>query len=77
VQVRATFYGQDDEPGPTEIRMPGYTLVDLVGGVSLGRALDLNMTVRNLLDRTYPVSPDARAVAAPGVNGVLTLTARF
>ncbi len=77
VQVRGTFFAKDEDPGPTEIRMPGYTLVDVAGGVSLGRSLDLNVMVRNLLDRTYPVSPDARAVPAPGVNGVMTLTARF
>jgi len=77
VQVRGGFYAKDDKPGPTEIRMPGYTLLDLIGGVSLTKAFDLNVTLRNLLDRTYPVSPDSRAVAAPGLHGVLTLTARF
>jgi len=77
VQVRGAFHGKDDRPGPTEIRMPGYTLLDVVGGVSLGKALDVNASFRNLLDRTYPVSPDARAVPAPGVHGVLTVTARF
>jgi outer membrane receptor protein involved in Fe transport len=77
VQVRGAFYGRDDRPGPTEIRMPGYTLVDLVGGATLGKALDVNVAVRNLLDRTYPVSPDARAVPAPGLNAVLTVVAKF
>ena len=77
VQARSSFYGKDDRPGPTEIRMPGYTLLDVIGGVSLAKALDVNLTLRNLLDRTYPVSPDARAVPAPGMHGVLTVTARF
>ena len=77
MQVRGAFYGNDDKPGPTEIRMPGYTLVDAIAGITLTKALDAHLTVRNLLDRTYPITPDARAVSAPGIYGVLTVTARF
>jgi outer membrane receptor protein involved in Fe transport len=77
VQSRCAFYMEDDRPGPTEVRMPGYTLVDLVGGVSISKYLDVNLTLRNMLDRTYPVTPDSRAVPAPGRSGVLTMTARF
>lgn len=76
-QVRAAFFGLDERPGPTEVRMPGYTLLDVLGGVTLTKWLDVNLSVRNLLDRTYPVSPDSRAVAAPGTNALLTITARF
>jgi outer membrane receptor protein involved in Fe transport len=77
LQVRGTFYAKDDRPGPTEIRMPGHTLLDVLGGLTLNRALDVNITVRNLLDQRYPVSPDVRAVPAPGIHGVVTVTARF
>ncbi|MEW5981195.1 MAG: TonB-dependent receptor [Acidobacteriota bacterium] len=76
-QVRGAFYAKDVRPGPTEIRMPGYTLIDAAGGVTVTRWFDVNLTVRNLLDRAYPVSPDSRAVQAPGVSAVLTATARF
>lgn len=76
-QIRGAVFGKDDRPGPTEIRMPGYTLVDAIAGMSLNAHVDVNLTVRNLLDQTYPVSPDARAVPAPGAGAVLTVTARF
>ncbi len=76
-QVRAAFFGVDDRPGPTEIRMPGYTLVDVTGGFALAKRVDVNVMLRNLLNQTFPVSPDARAVPAPGINAVLTVTARF
>lgn len=75
--VRGAFYGRDDRPGPTEVAVPGYTVLDVIGSVTLAKALDVNLTVRNLLDRTYPVSPDARAVWAPGLHGILTVIARF
>jgi outer membrane receptor protein involved in Fe transport len=77
VHVRGAFYGVDDRPGPTEVRVPGYTLVDVVVGATLAKWIDLNLSVRNLLDQNYPVSPDARAVPAPGISAVLTATARF
>ena len=76
-QVRGAFYAVDNDPGPTEVRMPGYSIVDVIGGVSLGKQVDLNVTVRNVLDATYPSSPDARAMPAPGVSAVLTVIARF
>lgn len=76
-QLRGAFYSADDRPGPTEIRMPGYTLLDAMGGMTVTKWLDVNLTVRNLLDRTYPVSPDSRAVPAPGTTAVVTATARF
>ena len=76
-QIRAAFFGVDSRPGPTEIRMPGYSLVDVIGGVAVTKRVDVHVTVRNVLDQTFPVSPDARAVPAPGVNAAVTVTARF
>ena len=76
-QVRAVFYDEDNRPGPTEVRMPAYTSLDAIFGAMLAKRLDINLTLRNLLNETYPVSPDARAVPAPGFNGVVTVVAKF
>jgi outer membrane receptor protein involved in Fe transport len=76
-QVRVAVYGEDDRPGPTEIVMPGYTLVDVSGGVPLTPNLDLRGLVRNLLDETYYASPDSRFVFAPGIAASLTAVVRF
>jgi outer membrane receptor protein involved in Fe transport len=77
VQVRGSFFAVDDRPGPTEVRMPGYTAVDVIAGATLAKWVDLNLNVRNLLDQTYPSSPDSRAVPAPGISAVLTANLRF
>ena len=77
VQVRGSFFAVDDRPGPTEVRMPGYTAVDAIAGATLARWIDLNLSIRNLLDQTYPASPDSRAVPAPGISAVLTANLRF
>jgi outer membrane receptor protein involved in Fe transport len=76
-QVRVAAYGEDDRPGPTELEMPGYRLVDVSGGVPLSRNLDLRGLIRNILDETYYASPDTRFVLAPGLSASLTLVARF
>jgi hemoglobin/transferrin/lactoferrin receptor protein len=76
-QVRVARFARDDRPGPTEVVAPGYTLVDLSGGVPLTSHLDLRGLVRNLFDQTYYASPDTRFVFAPGVNASVTVVARF
>ena len=76
-QVRVAAFADDDRPGPGEIAMPGYTVVDVSGGMPLSRNLDLRAIVRNLLDATYYASPDARFVFAPGISASLTAVVRF
>lgn len=73
VQVRAALYAADDEPGPTEVATPGYGLLDFSAGFSLSDSVELRFLGRNLLDVTYPASPDRRAVPAPGISGLLSL----
>jgi outer membrane receptor protein involved in Fe transport len=77
VQARAAFYAEDDEPGPTEIAMPGWTVFDVSAGYQFDERLELRFLVRNLFDASYPVSPDARAVLAPGISGMVSLLVRL
>ena len=76
-QVRVAAYADDDRPGPTEIGTPGYTVVDVSGGVPIGSQLDLRALVRNLFDAAYYASPDSRFVLAPGISASLTAVVRF
>jgi len=75
--VRGAFYGALDEPGPTEQARPGYSLLDAGIGVRAGSRLEVDLVGRNLLDKAYLVTPDARATLAPGLTGILTATLRF
>jgi outer membrane receptor protein involved in Fe transport len=75
--VRTAVYGRLDEPGPTERERPGFGLLDAGLGVHLGRRLEIDLTGRNLLDKAYLVTPDARATLAPGRTGIVTATLRF
>lgn len=76
-QARAAWFADDDRPGPTERVVPGYTLVDLSGGATLGRHLELRALIRNLLDEEYYASQDVRAVFAPGRAASITAVVRF
>jgi outer membrane receptor protein involved in Fe transport len=75
--VRVAGYLSLDEPGPTEQARPGYTLLDAAVGARLGSRIELSLLGRNLLDETYRVSPDSRAVLAPGISGVLSASLGF
>lgn len=77
VQARAAFYGEDDEPGPTEIEAPGYGLLDVSAGYKFDDRFEVRFLGRNLFDASYPVSPDARAVLAPGISGLVSLLVRL
>jgi outer membrane receptor protein involved in Fe transport len=75
--ARLAMAADDDRPGPSEVAVPGATLIDLGGGWRIGPALELRGFVRNLLDETYYSSPDPRRVYAPGRSASLTLAVQF
>ncbi len=77
VQVRTAFFADDTRPGPTERVVPGYTLLDAAGGLTLVTGLDLRVSARNLLNDSYLASQDVRTVAAPGRSVALTAVFRF
>lgn len=73
--VQGTLFGKDSLPGPTESVVAGYGLLDLGGGWRFKPDLQLRVQLRNLLDKTHPISPDSRAVTAPGRSFSVTLAA--
>jgi iron complex outermembrane receptor protein len=76
-QVRAAFYSDDEHFGPTEMAVPGYTLLDAAVGYQVARPLELRIQARNLLNETYFASQDVRAVFAPGRSASLVATVKF
>jgi outer membrane receptor protein involved in Fe transport len=75
--VRTGLYGALEDPGPTEQERPEYGLLDAGVGLHLTRRVEVDLLGRNLLDQAYLVSPDSRAVLAPGISGLATVTLRF
>jgi outer membrane receptor protein involved in Fe transport len=52
-------------------------VLDAGVGAFLGRQLEVDLLGRNLLDKGYLVSPDARATLAPGRTLIATASVRF
>ena len=77
VQARGAVYARDPRPGPTERARPGYGLLDLGGGYKLGDIVEFQVYVRNVLDKAYLITPDARSVLAPGISAAFTTFVRF
>ncbi|MFQ5790213.1 MAG: TonB-dependent receptor [Acidobacteriota bacterium] len=77
MELRGALFGRDEEPGPTERVTPGYGTLSLGAGWRVHPRLQFRFLARNLLDKDYPISPDRRAVLAPGRSAVLTFIAEF
>jgi outer membrane receptor protein involved in Fe transport len=76
-QLRVAAFAEDTRPGPTERIVPGYTLLDAAGGITVVDALELRVSARNLLNDSYLASQDVRTVPAPGRSVALTAVVRF
>jgi outer membrane receptor protein involved in Fe transport len=77
VRVQLGIFAEDDDPGPTEIVTPSFVNLSVGGGWRISEPLLIRFAIRNVLDRSFPISPDRRAVLAPGISGVVTLIAEF
>jgi iron complex outermembrane receptor protein len=73
--VRAELIAADDDPraGPGERPISGYAFVDLGAGWRVTRSTELRLTVRNALDKSYPLYADDDAPPAPGRTFVVGL----
>jgi hemoglobin/transferrin/lactoferrin receptor protein len=76
-QARIAFHAEDNRFGPTEIAMPGATLLDIGAGWRIVRQLEVRAVLRNLLDDLYYASPDSRWVPAPGRSARFTTIVNF
>jgi outer membrane receptor protein involved in Fe transport len=75
--VRTGLYSRLDDPGPTEQERPGYGLLDAGVGIHLGSHVEIDLLGRNLLDKAYLATPDARATLAAGRSAIATVSLTF
>lgn len=64
--IHLLVVGEDDRPGPVEVRRDGYATADIGVGWSLGPAAKLRLQVRNAFNENHPGSADANAAPAAG-----------
>ena len=76
-QVRVAYYSDDENFGPTERAVPGYTTVDAGAGFRVVKPLELRVIGRNLLNEEFYASQDVRTVLAPGRSVSLVASVKF
>ena len=76
-QARLAFFADDDNNGPTERPVPGYTVLDVAAGYNVSSPLEIRFQARNLLNEEYLASQDVRTVAAPGRSASITLAVKY
>lgn len=72
-EVVLLAFAADRDPGPTEAALDAYARLDAALGFPLSGGAEIRLSGRNLLNATYPISADARAVLAPGRSLVGTI----
>ena len=77
VQMRVAFHDDDQDPGPTEVPTPSFTLLDAAAGWKITPRAELSFMARNLLNSSYSLSTDRRSPLAPGISGLATINITF
>ncbi len=75
IEPRLTLSAAVKNPGPLEIAVDGYSLLDTIFGFKVNPRLTLLAIVQNILDKTYRASADVDGVDAPGRG--LVVRAKF
>jgi len=76
-EIKASFLKEKKNPGPAEISISGYEVVDFQAGFFLNSYLRFYFSVLNLFNRTYVARPDPDSMEAPGRNFMLGLSYSF
>lgn len=66
LEPRISFSDKVDNPGPLEIEIDGFILLDTILGLKINKDLTLLCIAQNLLNQTYRFSADVDGVDAPG-----------
>ncbi len=74
VESHFSLFDRDTRAGPNERVDPGRGTIDLGAGWRFESDLELRFQIRNLFDKDYLISPDRRAILAPGRNASVTLS---
>ncbi len=76
-EINATFQLNKENPGPAEISVPGYEVVNMKASYYINSTFHLNLVLSNLFNRAYIPSPDPDAVEDPGRNLMVGLSYSF
>ncbi len=76
-EATGIFQAKKDRPGPAEIAIDGYELINLKAAYAFGSAVNLYVRLGNLFDETFLARPDSEAMEEPGRSLSLGLAVAF
>jgi outer membrane receptor protein involved in Fe transport len=65
-EPKIMFVSAKTDPGPLEVEIEGYTILDSIFGVEIHKNFTLMAIAQNVLNKTYYSSADEQGVLAPG-----------
>ncbi len=77
VEVNGLFQVSDDDPGPAEVSVPGYSILNAEAVYYWNSTVRVALRVDNLFDKQYLARPDAEAMFEPGRNLKLGVILNF
>jgi len=76
-EPKITFAAPRKDPGPLEMEIKGFTLLDANFGYKFNQNLTLLAIAQNVLNKTYRLSADEKGVDAPGRGMVFKISYSF
>jgi outer membrane receptor protein involved in Fe transport len=70
-EPKIMFVSAKTDPGPLEVEIDGYTILDSIFGVEIHKNFTLMAIAQNVLNKTYYSSADEQGVLAPGRSLVI------
>ncbi len=77
IEPKIMLVAAKTDPGPLEVEIDGYALLDSIFGLKVNKHLTLLAIAQNILDKTYFSSADEQGVLAPGRGLVFKATYSF
>ncbi len=76
-EINATLQCRKKNPGPDEIEIPGFGVVNFKSNYFINSNLKFYIIISNLLNKAYQARPDRRSVEEPGRNFLFGLSYSF
>jgi iron complex outermembrane receptor protein len=76
-EINTTLQQEKKNPGPAEIAIPGFGVVNIKASYLYNSSLSIYLSLSNLLNKDYLARPDPDSVAEPGRNFIFGLSYSF
>ncbi|MGB8951073.1 MAG: TonB-dependent receptor [Candidatus Aminicenantales bacterium] len=76
-EVNGTILLEKNTPGPAEVRVPGYELVNFQASYAIGSSFNFYLVLSNVFNRAFIARPDPEAMEEPARNLIIGMSYIF